>query len=141
MVFRKKLQQNKQSQNAASKPKVKRHRTDLDRLYVEYQVVSNPLSLRRKPKNTIVFFLNLIYQEKLARREAEAKEEELMVKSGKVRLHTREVIQLLHQIAASKPCLSKGEEKKTELCRCGSTTTLFGEFPENIFRIINDDVI
>ena len=55
LVFRKKLQQNKQSQNAASKPKVKRHRTDLDRLYVEYQVVSNPLSFRRKPKNTIVF--------------------------------------------------------------------------------------
>ena len=54
-MFRKKLQQNKQSQNAASKPKVKRHRTDLDRLYVEYQVVSNPLSFMRKPKNTIVF--------------------------------------------------------------------------------------
>ena len=35
---------------------MKRHRTDLDRLYVEYQVVSNPLSFRRKPKNTIVFF-------------------------------------------------------------------------------------
>ena len=102
MVFRKKLQQNKQSQNAASKPKVKRHRTDLDRLYVEYQVVSNPLYFMRKPKNTIVF-LNLIYQEKLARREAEAKEEELMVKSGKVRLHTREVIQVLQQIVASEP--------------------------------------
>ena len=40
---RKKLQQNKQqSQNSSSsKPKVKRHRTDLDRLYVEYQVLSN----------------------------------------------------------------------------------------------------
>ena len=88
-----------------------------------------------------MFFLNLIYQEKLARREAEAKEEELMVKSGKVRLHTREVIQLLQQIVASKPCLSKGEEKKTELGRSSSTTTLFGEFPENISRIINDDVI
>ena len=88
-----------------------------------------------------MFFLNLIYQEKLARREAEAKEEELMVKSGKVRLHTREVIQLLQQIVAIKPCLSKGEEKKTELCRRSSTTTLFGEFPENILRTINDDVI
>lgn len=64
-----------------------------------------------------------------------------MVKSGKVRLHTREVIQLLHQIAASKPCLSKGEEKKTELCRRSSTTTLFGEFPENRFGTIKDDVV
>ena len=60
MVFRKKLQQNKQSQNAASKPKVKRHRTDLDRLYVEYQVVSNPLSFRGKSKNTIVLNLKSI---------------------------------------------------------------------------------
>ena len=65
-----------------------------------------------------------------------------MVKSGKARLHTREVIQLLQQVVASKPCLSKGEEKKTELCRCSSTTTLFGEFPENSFGIlIKDDVI
>ena len=65
-----------------------------------------------------------------------------MVKSGKARLHTREVIQLLQQqIVASKPCLSKGEEKKTELCRRSSTTTLFGEFPENSFGIIKDDVI
>merc|ERR1719264_1110264 len=66
-MIRKKLQQNKQqSQNSSSsKPKVKRHRTDLDRLYVEYQ-------------------------EKVARREKEAKEEELVVKSGKARLHTRE---------------------------------------------------
>ena len=31
------------------------------------------------------------HQEKVARREKEAKEEELMVKSGKARLHTREV--------------------------------------------------
>ena len=36
---RKKLQQNKQQSQNSSKPKVKRHRTDLDRLYVEYQVV------------------------------------------------------------------------------------------------------
>ena len=64
-----------------------------------------------------------------------------MVKSGKVRLHTREVIQLQQQIVASKPCLSKGEEKKTELCRRSSTTTFFGEFPENSVGIIKDDVI
>ena len=44
-------------------------------------------------------------------------------------------------IVASKPCCSKGEEKKTELCRRSSTTTLFGEFPENSFGIIKDYVI
>ena len=67
LVFRKKLQQNKQSQNAASKPKVKRHRTDLDRLYVEYQVVSNPLSFMRKAKNTIVFLKSYLSGEASAK--------------------------------------------------------------------------
>ena len=87
-IPRKKLQQNKQSQNSgSSKPKVKRHRTDLDRLYVEYQVVCwwfCPFLTRPKKFTKSI-------QEKVARREKEAKEEELMVKSGKARLHTREV--------------------------------------------------
>ena len=86
IISRKKLQQNKQSQNngssSISKPKVKRHRTDLDRLYVEYQVVHHHFVIVDKK-----------HQEKIARREKEAKEKELMVKSGKAHFHTREVEQ------------------------------------------------
>ena len=84
IISRKKLQQNKQSQNngSISKPKVKRHRTDLDRLYVEYQVVHHHFVIVYKK-----------HQEKIARREKEAKEKELMVKSGKAHFHTREVEQ------------------------------------------------
>ena len=84
IISRKKLQQNKQSQNngSSSKPKVKRHRTDLDRLYVEYQVVHHHFVIVYKK-----------HQEKIARSEKEAKEKELMVKSGKAHFHTREVEQ------------------------------------------------
>ena len=84
IISRKKLQQNKQSQNngssSISKPKVKRHRTDLDRLYVEYQVVHHHFVIVYKK-----------HQEKIARSEKEAKEKELMVKSGKAHFHNREV--------------------------------------------------
>ena len=88
IISRKKLQQNKQSQNngSISKPKVKRHRTDLDRLYVEYQVVHHHFVIVDKK-----------HQEKIARREKEAKEKELMVKSGKAHFHTREVEQIFFE--------------------------------------------
>ena len=52
------------------------------------------------------------HQEKVARREKEAKEEELMVKSGKARLHTREVLKSKYQRQKSKTSLSEQERRK-----------------------------